>query len=97
MDFVTIEYSVDDEGWIPNDVGPDPETGLEDFAVACEKAGLQWEHLDKLQRYCFKVVYVAPVDDAQEEIAGLRFLGVEARWGEFVPATPEQLVLRNPS
>lgn len=88
MDFVSIEYDLDLKRWVLDDES-DPNH-WQNFQVAAENSKLMWEYLDKLQRYNFKVLFEG------SEPQGLRFLGVEARWGEFVSATPDQMVLRNP-
>ena len=97
MDFVTIEYRRDLSDWCPKEIDEMTQGQEVDFDQACKLSKLTWEHLDVMQRYCFKVVY----EDRDEsvgypEVKGLRFLGVEARWGEYVAATQDQLVLRNP-
>lgn len=105
MDFVTIEYDRDFRDWVLEDntndlIGAERRVVFTEAAVVAE---LRWEALDIMQRYCFKVV-TGPRTEADltdpDRIAtrcqGLRFLGVEARWGEYVAATKDQLVLGNP-
>ncbi len=89
MHFVTIEYDREARRWAA--CGDNPNTD-QVFSDAEEQAGLRWESLDVMQKYCFKVIYTP-----QDKVEGLRFLGVETRWGEYVAATKDQLVLRNPS
>lgn len=95
MGFVTIQFDPEQEMWdVLEEDWPDlnQATGAIDnpFYVGAEISGLQWEHLDKLQKYQFRVLF------AEGQVKGLRFLGTEARWGEFVPATSDQLVLKSP-
>lgn len=94
MGFVMIQFDPEQEMW---DVLEEDWPELSQFSqvdhpfyVGAEISGLQWEHLDKLQKYQFRVLL------ADGQVKGLRFLGTEARWGEFVPATPDQLVLKSP-
>jgi len=90
MDFVTIEFDRQEKAWLLVDPGTEPHAD-EDFFVAADISLFRWEALDIMQRYCFKVMY-----DGYDDVCGLRFLGVEARWGEYVAATQDQLVLGNP-
>lgn len=95
MYFVTIQYDPEEEMWVEDEessVWPEDYCGGGGpFYAAAEISGLQYEHLDKLQRYQFRLLM-----DSDDEVKGLRFLGTEARWGEFVAATQDQMVLRNP-
>lgn len=94
MIFVTIEFDPEDDMWVVDETSAvwtnDYVGGGGPFYAAAQMSGLCYEHLDKLQRYQFRVL----VENGQ--VTGLRFLGTEARWGEFVPATADQLVLKNP-
>jgi len=94
MNFVTIEYDPEQEMWVEDEnasVWPEDYVGGGGpFYMAAKLSGLQWEHLDKVQRYQFRILF------EDDQVKGLRFLGTEARWGDFVPATQDQLVLKNP-
>lgn len=94
VNFVTIEFDPEEDQWVEDEessIWPENYVGGGGpFYAAAQLSGLQWEHLDKVQKYQFRVVYEG------DQVKGLRFLGTEARWGEFVPATPDQLVLKNP-
>lgn len=88
MDFVTIGFDPELDRWIILDLDEGEENKtFQTFSKFAEVSGLQWEHLDKVQEYMFRIT---------SEPAGLRFLGTQARWGDFVPATQDQLVLRRP-
>lgn len=95
VNFVSIQFDVYEDKWvIDEDASVWPEDyvgGGGPFYMGAHESGLRWENLDKVQRYQFRVVY-----DQGGQVKGLRFLGTEARWGEFVPATADQLVLRHP-
>lgn len=88
MDFVTLEYDRGNRRWAVEGFSENED---EEFFVAADISLLRWEALDVMQQYCFKVIR-----DGYDDVTGLRFLGVEARWGEYVAATQDQLVLGNP-
>lgn len=97
MNFVTIEYDPEDDMWsVDEEASVWAHKGLAGgpFYAAAQISGLCYEHLDKLQRYQFRVLHED--DKTCDQVRGLRFLGTEARWGEFVPATADQLILKNP-
>lgn len=88
MDVVTIGFDPELDRWCILDLDDEEREpfSFANFLKAAETSGLQWEHLDKVQEYLFKVTD-----------QGLRFLGTQARWGDFVPATQDQLVLKRPA
>jgi len=100
MDFVTIEFDRGLSRWAISELLDDPveeSLAYTNFMQAAESSKLRWDALDILQQYCFKVVYGEHIRGMMSPpVEGLRFLGVEARWGEYVAATQDQLVLGNP-
>jgi hypothetical protein len=85
----TIEFARDLGRWLADLEGDDPNFWLI-FQEAARNSKLHWEALDFFQAYTFKVIYT---DDGPY----LRFLGIETQYDEWVPATKDQLVLRNPA
>jgi len=90
MDFVTIEFDRELGRWSA-DLEAEDAHFWDIFEAAAKESKLRWDGLDMLQQYCFKLV------EQEGRRTALRFLGVEARWGEYVPATQDQLILGSPA
>lgn len=101
MQYVMIEYDRELRRWAA-DLEEDIDNFWEMFEEAAVNSKLRWEALDVFQSYQFKLMdmpnpQIEEDPDAYPKMLGLRFLGVDARWGEFVPATKDQMVLGNPA
>lgn len=88
-DVTTIEFARDLGRWWADLEDDDPNFWLI-FLEAARNSKLHWEALDFFQAYTFKVIYT-------EDGPYLRFLGIDTRYGEYVEATEDQMVLRNPA
>ena len=94
--FVTIEFDKEKKRWAIEEQmlvgGPLPEdmdAFWDIFLEGAKASKLRWEALDFFQRYQFKLF--------EEPTPKLLFVGIETRWGEYVAATKDQMVLGNPS
>lgn len=89
MHYVTIEYARDLSRWWA-DLEDENEHFWLIFEEAARNSKMRWEALDYFQKYQFKLVET-------EDGPRLRFLGVDTRYGEYVAATQDQMVLGAPA
>lgn len=88
MDFVTIEFRPDLRRWCA-DLEDEEDGFWEVFLEAARNSKLRWEALDFFQKYQFRLFET-------NEGLKLRFLAIDTRYGEYVPATKDQMVLGAP-